>query len=1383
MLNANPFSFRFFATAFLVAMIAAFISPMQAQDATGSSAPKGGFVDDWTYHHLLFSNPGTREDAVKNGELDKWLKVTSDPRYQMQQAKRHMGTPPVVAATGAFRKSEKDNFSDGIREPLMGWNSLRTSSKGVKKDWSQSLGSVSTAAALTVAVGTLSSSSISGGSQFTIDGMTFDASAPTAASETGTFTGNPTSGQTATINGVALTASVSTKATRTGTFSSLPQASSTITVVNGATLSLTTNATVASAIGTVAASPTSTTAPTIAITNGVNGNVLTLTTNATAAHATGTITASSVGPASGQTVKITNGLNSNTLTLTGGSGGTGTITVSGRPGNSDTLTIGATEYTFASNCGGTANCIDRPGGGGTTNLEYAQNIAAAITATSSSCGTTVPCYGTGTTAVPNITATAATSGASGQVTVTNYSGAALTWSVVNNSGVFTLSPASGSSIAVGTTNTCTGATTGTFLIDPVDTTGDTVAGNLNSAINACVGTYSGVGVTSTVASNVVTITNTTLGAYPTLTLGTGETATHFTWSTVTAGATGTNACTSSTTGTFATASSATNPTYQVASNLEAAIMSTSCQTTYPVGVTASYASGNTFTVTNPTPGPFLTVNATNNTGIFSWATVTGGNAGSNSCTSSTAGTYATSSSTTTLAGNLAAAINLCPAAVGVTASSSTKTVTLTAITAGTAGNSIGLTPSTAGFFAWAGGTLTGGTGTNTGTDFAVDGVLADDATNLAAAITRNISTTVLTATSSAGVVTVTAATPGTGADTIATTETLSNFAWQGTTLGAGTAGTNGTTSGTASPPTFAYWTGTTYDAASVVASNITTAVNANSTASAVITAAANSPSSGDVTFTAKTAGAAGNSYSASVTDFSALTGAVSFDGGAIPTVQPNAYPAKYGASLTTASCANDFVVYPAGQAGGTGAANIIAYNNIYVGTGACETSNPTVYWAYNAGTGHAVTNSPIISADGTQVAFMQSNGANASLVLLKWKSATSSITSPAAITSETTSTYRACTAPCMVVIPLEDGDDDSISAPFYDYASDDALYVGDDSGLLHQFKGVFFGTPEETVTTSWPVTLDAGYKISSPIYDPTSGYVFVGDLDGTLHSVGTGNAGTTTGVIHGTANIGDAIADAPLVDSNKGAVFAFVTTSGSYSEPGANALYGFSTAFTDLVAVGQPGAPGVVPLGTGGTGYYLYAGMFDNVWFESSTDSGNLYVAGNTGGTNTGALYKVAISGGFMTGAWSTYDAVLTPTGAHPYPSPLSEFCNGACTASATETTSGTDYVFFSLNQSEVGGCTSSAGHGCILSFNVTNPSAIAISGTGLNVTTPASPGCWATGGIVVDNDATTTGASQIYLVNLDGAAAGGPNGSTSSNCAAGSAVTIDAVQAQQSNP
>jgi hypothetical protein len=53
----------------------------------------------------------------------------------------------------------------------------------------------------------------------------------------------------------------------------------------------------------------------------------------------------------------------------------------------------------------------------------------------------------------------------------------------------------------------------------------------------------------------------------------------------------------------------------------------------------------------------------------------------------------------------------------------------------------------------------------------------------------------------------------------------------------------------------------------------------------------------------------------------------------------------------------------------------------------------------------------------------------------------------------------------------------------------------------------------------------------------------------------------------------------------------------------------------------------------------------------------------------------------------------------------------------------------------------------------------------------------------VIDNDAASTGASQIYFVNLDGAGAGGPNGATSSNCTTGAATTIDAVQAKQSSP
>jgi hypothetical protein len=90
---------------------------------------------------------------------------------------------------------------------------------------------------------------------------------------------------------------------------------------------------------------------------------------------------------------------------------------------------------------------------------------------------------------------------------------------------------------------------------------------------------------------------------------------------------------------------------------------------------------------------------------------------------------------------------------------------------------------------------------------------------------------------------------------------------------------------------------------------------------------------------------------------------------------------------------------------------------------------------------------------------------------------------------------------------------------------------------------------------------------------------------------------------------------------------------------------------------------------------------------------------------------------------------------------------------------------------------------GILKNISTTAP---ALSGSGLNVTTPGTNGCWATGGLVIDNSASgTTGAQQIYFTNLDGAAAGSLNGATpaSSNCTAGAGPTIDATQASQSNP
>ena len=118
------------------------------------------------------------------------------------------------------------------------------------------------------------------------------------------------------------------------------------------------------------------------------------------------------------------------------------------------------------------------------------------------------------------------------------------------------------------------------------------------------------------------------------------------------------------------------------------------------------------------------------------------------------------------------------------------------------------------------------------------------------------------------------------------------------------------------------------------------------------------------------------------------------------------------------SCANDYVVYPTGAVGATAAANIIAFNNLYPGSspGCGTTGVPAAYWAYNTGTGYAVTTSPIIyqntantGSSGTMVAYIQSNGATADLVVVKFanntgKSCTTcSVTSGSPTLSSTTS--------------------------------------------------------------------------------------------------------------------------------------------------------------------------------------------------------------------------------------------------------------------------------------------------------------------------------------------------------------------------------------------
>ena len=53
-----------------------------------ASAGHGGVASDWTHRHVIFSDPGAIDDARQNGDYDRWLKITNDPRYKTQQLRR-----------------------------------------------------------------------------------------------------------------------------------------------------------------------------------------------------------------------------------------------------------------------------------------------------------------------------------------------------------------------------------------------------------------------------------------------------------------------------------------------------------------------------------------------------------------------------------------------------------------------------------------------------------------------------------------------------------------------------------------------------------------------------------------------------------------------------------------------------------------------------------------------------------------------------------------------------------------------------------------------------------------------------------------------------------------------------------------------------------------------------------------------------------------------------------------------------------------------------------------------------------------------------------------------------------------------------------------------
>ncbi len=401
------------------------------------------------------------------------------------------------------------------------------------------------------------------------------------------------------------------------------------------------------------------------------------------------------------------------------------------------------------------------------------------------------------------------------------------------------------------------------------------------------------------------------------------------------------------------------------------------------------------------------------------------------------------------------------------------------------------------------------------------------------------------------------------------------------------------------------------------------------------------------------------------------------------------YPAKYSFRVTSATCASgttpDYVVFSTGLLGSSSQASIVGFDNLYSG---CGGNVPTVYWAYN--TGGQVLTSPTISGDGTQVAFVQTNGVGAaSLVLLKFASG-GTVSSPVTLVGVNNNLYRSCTAPCMTTIALRTfpGNvalDDTTSSVFPDYTKD-AIYVGSVLGWLHKFNGVFRGLPVRVTSGGFPLQVQPSNPtaLTSPVLDTTSGNLFVGDAGGYFYRINT--TGTATPTVSGKIDFGTGVVAGPIVDSTAAKVYVFASSDGTTACTGAkpcSAVYQFGTSFaagttgtkvTAGVSAAFPSSPSP-----------MFEGAFDSKYYASGNATGNLYICGNTGGSPT--LYQIPINAGTM-GTVVTGPALSSATTGC---SPVTDFSNSNATGGTKE------WLFASAQASGLGN--SCASSGCAMNF------------------------------------------------------------------------------------
>lgn len=468
--------------------------------------------------------------------------------------------------------------------------------------------------------------------------------------------------------------------------------------------------------------------------------------------------------------------------------------------------------------------------------------------------------------------------------------------------------------------------------------------------------------------------------------------------------------------------------------------------------------------------------------------------------------------------------------------------------------------------------------------------------------------------------------------------------------------------------------------------------------------------------------------------------------------------------------------------GTAGQPTILAFNQIYQGpgVGACNgswnqngaTKAPNTLWAYNTGSGYVVETSPVLSYrdNAKQVAFIQRSGNSLQLVLLHWAAGEGNARVPLVpATAASAAAYAAArsgSSSAMYVMTLNGtsntGSTPAYSSPFVDYNAD-TLWVGDGNGRLHKFTGVFEGQPQEVVTGGFPATVEAGMKLSSPVY--YAGNVYIGSqsagagIGGKVHRIDAESGAVSSSTKLANDNT-TGIRESIIIDPVTNSVFAFLFNDGSVGDGSTCIVVAQNNNACRVVARFAAGfADGAQPLqrayvGRGNsTVSTLYAGAFDEAYYTSADGTGAMYIVGGAfDDTFIPTLWKIPFSGGAMGAPLAgpvvgikDCDSVGDCLTNNWDWSPVTTIKNG-----------GSEHLYFSMaKKASAAGCTGD----CMYMYNLTG----ATWGPGL-AASAALRTYGGTGGIIVDNVSTEVGASQVYFAH-----GGNANG------------TGNAVQASQS--